>query len=187
MLGSICIFIIFSSNIFSNEQPVDPVEIFVEPVIREELYVQDIVIPVELHIDSIEIRAQIELVGVSDKEMGVPLIPENVGWYKFGAHPGDVGSAVLAGHVNWENNHHDVFTNLRDVAIGDTIEVKNSDEETISFLVHNIKRYPLDADTEEVFSSDDGLAHLNLITCGGSWNPIIESHELRLVVFSTKI
>lgn len=168
----------------------EPVEMLIEPVIQEGDTQGDVesVIPLTLSIDRIGIiEAPIELVGISEGKMDVPTHPERVGWYQFGAVPGDIGSAVLAGHVNWKNSPGAVFMDLKKVLIGDTITITNSNQETISFLVHDIKKYPLDANTMEVFSSYDDLSHVNLITCGGLWNSLIGSHELRLVIFATKI
>lgn len=143
--------------------------------------------PIELSIESIGVIAPIESVGVLNGAMAVPTLPENVGWYDLGTHPGDVGSAVLAGHVNWKNSPNAVFTNLKNVKIRDILTITNSDGEIMYFSVQDIRSYSLYADTTEIFSSNDGLAHLNLITCGGLWNSIIKSHELRLVIFSTRI
>jgi LPXTG-site transpeptidase (sortase) family protein len=144
-------------------------------------------VPVELVIESIGVNAPIEPVGLLDGGMAVPALPEYVGWYKFGAVPGERGSAVLAGHVNWRDSPDAVFTHLKDVSIGDHITVKHSNGEMITFSVFKITSYPLSADATEVFSSYDGLSYLNLITCGGTWNQEIGSHELRLVVSAIKI
>ncbi len=144
-------------------------------------------VPVELFIESIGVRAPIEPVGLLDGGMAVPARPEYVGWYKFGAVPGDRGSAVLAGHVNWRDSPDAVFTDLKDVSVGDHITVTHSDGEVVTFSVFKITSYPLSADATEVFSSHDGLSYLNLITCAGPWNREIGSHELRLVVSAVKI
>lgn len=144
-------------------------------------------IPTELSIESVGIKAPIELVGVVNGAMGVPTLAENVGWYDLGAHPGDIGSAVFAGHVNWRDSPTAVFMNLKKVKIGDIVTVTNSDGSIVYFIVSKIENYPLYADTKEVFSSDDGLAHLNLITCNGLWDALIKSHASRLVVFTEKI
>ena len=189
----IFVFSVFKILIFKKQdldiqlQPAfEPVVELKEPVIEQEGVAS--VIPLTLSIDRIGvIEAPIELVGISEGKMDVPTHPENVGWYQFGAVPGDIGSAVLAGHVNWKNSPGAVFMDLKKITIGDTLTITNSNQEIISFLVHDIKKYPLDANTMEVFSSHDGLSHVNLITCGGLWNSLIGSHELRLVIFTTKI
>lgn len=163
-------------------------EIFpVEVVAVEEISPVEVAMPLALSIDSVGVEALVESVGVLDGGMAVPSLPEYVGWYEFGARPGEAGSAVFAGHVNRKDRPEAVFTNLKNVQIGDVVQVVNSDGELLEFLVDEIKSYPFDADASEVFSSDDGLARLNLITCDGVWNPVLRSHESRLVIFTIKI
>lgn len=180
----ICGFILFTSK------PVvaDPIEIHIKPA-EEAVVVSEVekIIPVELSIESIYIKAPIEQVGFSNGAMGVPTEAGNAGWYEFGTVPGEVGSAVLAGHVNWKDSPNAVFTNLKSVEVGDIVTVTMSDDKNVSFVVTHIKSYPLYADANEVFSSNDGLSHLNLVTCDGVWNSIIHSHESRLVIFTEKI
>jgi hypothetical protein len=53
-------------------------------------------------------------------------------------------------------------------------------------VVREIKKYDLSADTKDVFVSNDGKSHLNLITCAGIWNPILGTHSKRLVIFADK-
>jgi LPXTG-site transpeptidase (sortase) family protein len=145
-------------------------------------------VPVTISIGSIGIEdAPIEAVGMINGSMGTALFANNVGWYSLGTKPGEIGSAVLAGHVNWLGGNDAVFTRLKQVEEGDIITIKNSHDETFLFMVREIKKYPVDGDTTEVFSSDDDKSHLNLITCSGIWNPLRKTHESRLVVFSDAI
>lgn len=196
-------FVIFVFNIFILDQsitqqksliveralPEAPFENLVEITTDEEQASEiiEFAVPLQLLIESVGVQAFVESVGILDGGMAVPVLPENVGWYEFGARPGEVGSAVFAGHVNWKDRPEAVFTNLKNVQIGDMVQVINRDGEVVNFLVDEIKSYPFDADASEVFSSDDGLARLNLITCDGVWNPTLGSHESRLVIFTIKI
>jgi len=144
-------------------------------------------IPIELTIERLGIHAPIEPVGVLDNAMAVPTKAEDVGWYENGPRPGDEGSAVLAGHVNWTGGQDAVFALLHTMKIGDTVKVLNSNGVTDTFVVTLIKDYPMDSDTAEVFSSSDGSQRLNLITCDGVWDKILKTHQSRLVVFAEKI
>lgn len=145
-------------------------------------------VPLRLSIQRLGIDAPIEAVGVlDDGKMGVPTLAEDVGWYKYGPRPGDTGSAVLAGHVNWTGGQDAVFTSLNTIHIGDMVQVQNSIGGTDTFAVRIIKEYPTDSDATEVFSSSDGSSWLNLITCDGTWDPILKTHRSRLVVFTEKI
>lgn len=145
------------------------------------------VVPISLSIESIGVDASIQPVGLLDGAMAVPTFATDVGWYKMGVRPGEVGSSVLAGHVNWLRGQDAVFTNLNKVEIGDIVKVSDNYGSDSFFIVREIKSYPADGDTKDVFSSDDGIAHLNLITCSGLWNIESGTHDSRLVVFTDKI
>ncbi len=144
-------------------------------------------VPVLLSIERLGISADIESVGLIDNAMAVPSSIEDVGWYQHGPRPGDQGSAVLAGHVNWTTGRSAVFSLLHTIVVGDTVQVTNSLGHVDTFIVRSIKDYPIDSDTSEVFTSIDGLSRLNLITCDGVWDPVLKTHLSRLVVFTEKI
>lgn len=145
-------------------------------------------VPLQFSIQRLGIDAPIEAVGVlDDGKMAVPVQAEHVGWYEYGPRPGDTGSAVLAGHVNWTGGKDAVFTPLHTIQIGDIVQVQNSIGGTDTFAVRTIKEYPTNSDATEVFSSSDGSSWLNLITCDGTWDPILKTHRSRLVVFTEKI
>ena len=143
--------------------------------------------PVKINIKSIGINAPIESVGILNGAMAVPTFAHNVGWYSLGTKPGDVGSAVLAGHVNWKNGEDAVFTNLEDVKIGDVINITDNYGKVVNFAVTDIQSFPIYKDTTEIFSNSDGIVRLNLITCNGTWNDWLDTHNSRLVVFTEKI
>lgn len=144
--------------------------------------------PIEFLIQRLGIVAHIESVGISgDGAMAVPTKAQDVGWYELGTNPGDIGSAVLAGHVNWDDGQDAVFTRLHELVAGDLVQVKNSLGVTKTFIVYDIKTYLVDDDTHQVFSSSDGQRNLNLITCSGVWDTLLETHKSRLVVFTREI
>jgi LPXTG-site transpeptidase (sortase) family protein len=145
------------------------------------------VIPTELFIDRISVRAPIESVGMTNGAMEVPTRPEGVGWYERGIRPGDTGSAVLAGHVNWTGGKDAVFSRLHLLQPGDIIGVLNNYGVINYFIVRETKSFPFESDTTDIFMSHTGSAKLNLITCDGAWNKEKKTHDLRLVVFAEKI
>jgi hypothetical protein len=53
-------------------------------------------------------------------------------------------------------------------------------------VVRGMQTYDQNGNAGGVFSSSDGLAHLNLITCEGTWNAAEKSYSNRLVVFTDK-
>lgn len=143
--------------------------------------------PAVLVIKDIDLVAPIESVGIFGNTMATPLHANNAGWYNQGTRPGDIGSAVLAGHVNWFNSNNAAFTALHLVRVGMIISIINNDNTTTSFIVRKIVSFSNTANALQVFSSHDGIAHLNLITCGGAWSDTLNTHLLRLVVFTDKL
>lgn len=139
-------------------------------------------LPVRLRIPSINVDASIESVGLTaERVMEVPKNSLNVGWYKLGALPGGVGSAVIDGHVDTENGKAGVFANLYKLKPGDKITVENADGKIITFIVK--KSQTFDPGLADAVFSNDGI-HLNLITCDGIWDGTKKSYSKRLVVFA---
>ncbi|MDO8499581.1 MAG: class F sortase [bacterium] len=144
-------------------------------------------LPVRLKIPKININAVIEQVGIlPDGSMGVPKLPRNTAWFKLGPRPGEVGSAVIDGHINWWNGATAVFAKLNKLKPGDKITVLDDKKNAITFVVKKTRLYGAKEDASDVFSSGDGRAHLNLITCGGVWNKRAKEYSKRLVVFTDR-
>lgn len=143
--------------------------------------------PKILKIPRIKVSARVDSVGVAkDGSMGVPIVPKNVAWFKLGPRPGEVGSAVISGHVNWWTGAVGSFANLNKLKPGDKILVQDENGQEISFVVRLSKNYNAAADATDIFTSKDGKAHLNLITCSGVWNKNAKQYTQRLVVFADK-
>lgn len=143
--------------------------------------------PVRLTIPGINVDAAIAHVGLtSDGAMDVPTDPDEVAWYANGQRPGEEGSAVFAGHYDRKNGLPAVFSDLHTLRPGDKLSVKDEQGVATSFVVRTIRRYDPAADATEVFGSNDGTAHLNLITCEGVWNTAQNSYSHRLVIFTDK-
>lgn len=145
-------------------------------------------LPVRLKIPRINVDAAIESAGLTSAgAMDIRKVPDAIAWFDLGTRPGDIGSAVIAGHYGyWKTGQIALFYNLDKLRKGDPIYVENDKGETITFIVHEIKTYKPDADATPVFSSTDGKAHLNLVTCSGPWDAVSRSYPTRLVVFSDK-
>lgn len=149
---------------------------------------EDLGLPARLKIPSINVDAHFEYVGLTaDGAMDVPKGPLNVGWFDIGPRPGESGSAVIAGHSGFKNGRAAVFDNLNKIKKGDKIYTEDANGTTAIFIVRELRSYKPKADAIDVFTSNDGLAHLNLITCSGVWDVIDKSHSSRLVVFADKV
>ena len=142
-------------------------------------------LPVRLKIPIIGVDSAIEdALITADGRMDVPAGSKDVAWFALGPHPGQVGSAVIGGHFGIDNGVPFVFYNLDKLRVGDRIYITDDKDDTLSFIVRSIKLFNHDADATSVFTSEDGLAHLNLITCEGIWNKVNDSYPERRVVFT---
>lgn len=145
-------------------------------------------LPVRLKIPVIGVDSAIEDALITpDGRMDVPAGSVNVAWFALGPHPGQVGSAVIGGHYGIQNGVPFVFYKLDKVKIGDKIYIEDDKGETLSFIVRKISSFDRNADATTVFTSNDGLSHLNLITCEGIWNKVNDTYPQRLVVFTDAV
>lgn len=143
--------------------------------------------PLRLRIPKINVNANVESVGLTSKgNMDVPKGPYNAGWYKLGPLPGEIGTSVIDGHYGLGKGTPSVFENLNELRKGDKVYVENEKGEVIVFVVRESRSYDPEADATEVFDSNDGKSHLNLITCEGIWDKVSKSYSKRLVVFMDK-
>jgi len=138
--------------------------------------------PKRLRIPGINLNAKVQYVGITKNgNMATPNNFTDVGWFKYGTIPGDQGSAVLAGHVDNGLAFPAVFAHLRELEIGDSVYVDTNGGHTIHFIVTDLRTYPYNARTEEIFSAN-GAKLLRLITCAGNWIETYKTHDQRLVV-----
>ena len=142
-------------------------------------------LPSRLIIPSLNINANIQYVGVNAK--GNMMAPDNftdVSWYKYGAVPGNVGSAVLAGHVDNGLGLDGVFKHLTDLKVNDDVYIEERDGTKLHFKVSDIEVYPYNSvPTNTLFAQNDA-ARLNLITCDGSWVSGQDTYDHRIVIYT---
>lgn len=145
-------------------------------------------LPARLKIPKISVDALIDPMGLlPNGDMEAPNGPINVGWYKYGVRPGETGSSVIDGHYGtWKDGQGSVFDNLNKLQPGDNIYVQDQKGVTSTFVVREFKTYGPNEIVPAVFRSNDAKAHLNLITCQGTWNQVQASYSNRLVVFADK-
>lgn len=145
-------------------------------------------LPIHLEIPVIGVDSFIEDAYITPQgAMEVPSGTVDVAWFALGPHPGQVGSAVIGGHFGIENSVPFVFYNLSKLKVGDDIYIINDEGNTITFVVTSTELFAANADATTVFTSSDGLAHLNLITCEGVWNDVAGEYPERTVVFATEV
>jgi sortase (surface protein transpeptidase) len=138
-------------------------------------------------------RIEIPGIGVSSPLIRLGLEPDGAmqvpegaafdrpGWFTEGPEPGQLGPAVIAGHVD-SRSGPSVFYRLRDLRPGDEVLVRRVDGRTLRFEVESSKQYPkAELPTEDVFGPVPWPA-LRLITCGGAFDRKARSYTDNIVV-----
>lgn len=143
-------------------------------------------VPVEVAIPALDVRSTLIPLGVNqDGTVEVPPVtePMQAGWYEHGPTPGELGPAVLLGHVDG-NGVPGVFHGLARLAVGDRIEVTRSDRTVASFVVRETVRVAKDRfPTQEVYGETTD-AQLRLITCGGAFDEQANSYRDNVIVYA---
>jgi hypothetical protein len=144
--------------------------------------------PARVRVGSLEVDAPVVPVGVDDA--GLMEVPEDVrtiGWYRFGAAPGEGGSAVLSGHVDDRVQGRGAFYELARTGTGDTVEVDTGDGTTLTYRVDSVRNFgKADLPLEEVFQRS-GPPRLVLITCGGEFDRATGHYVDNIVVTAVPV
>ena len=138
--------------------------------------------PVRVVLSSVGIDAPVRPVGVAeDGQMQLPPDPRVMGWYRFGPAPGADGSVVVAGHLDSKRFGLGPLARLRDVEVGQPIEVTLAGGATSTYTVVAVERFDRQGLPEELFSRQ-GPERLRVITCGGEYDPDAGGYQQNLVV-----
>lgn len=152
--------------------------------VRFRLAAQVRLAPRAVRIPSQSIEARVEPVGVTDAGvMESPSAYDQVGWYRYGALPGESGRAVLAGHYD-SHSGAAIFYRLGNLQPGDRVEVVLATGETRVFAVRELAEYPVeDAPLVDIFGHVD-RPELVLITCSGEFRGPEAGYSHRLIVYA---
>ena len=147
--------------------------------------------PIRLTIPSIHLDVEIIGVGVTAAgAMDAPRCNTNsdpicneVYWFNGGYLPGEMGNAVIAGHVNRPDLSPAPFWNLHLVKKGDTIIVQPLTGRPLVFVVTSvtwISAYAQGSNnpTLDAVFGPAATRNLNLLTCIGDWDGHTFDHRL---------
>ncbi|MEZ5140136.1 MAG: class F sortase [Acidimicrobiales bacterium] len=141
------------------------------------------IVPARLVIGAIGVDAP---TGALDLAGDAPEVPEDfgaTGWYRQTRRPGEIGPAVIAGHIDSRSGPA-VFFRLRDLVAGDEIVVESADGDRRSFVVTGTGQYPKGELPAEVFGFGAPVPELRLITCGGTFDRSSGHYLDNLVVYA---
>lgn len=106
------------------------------------------------------------------------------GWYDLGPTPGQVGPAVIVGHVD-STSGPAVFYRLGSLVAGNKIMVTRADHTTATFTVTAVNQYPKASfPTQEVYGPV-AEPDLRLVTCGGRFDQATGHYLSNIVVYAT--
>jgi sortase (surface protein transpeptidase) len=141
--------------------------------------------PLRLRIPEIAVDAPFEepLGLKANGEIGVPESYETVGYYKFGPTPGEIGPAVVLGHVDSYEGPAVLFR-LGQLEVGDEIMIDREDGTTATFAVESLERHEQAGFPTVKVYSDLPYAGLRLITCTGVYDHGSLRYSHNLIVFA---
>jgi len=140
-------------------------------------------VPVRLQIGAIGVDSGLMDLGLkADGTLQVPPSGFPAGWYTGMPTPGELGPAIIVGHVDWKGPG--VFYDLHKLKPGDLVAVTRKDASKPLFRVTGVQQFPKDRfPTKAVYGPLDH-AGLRLITCGGTFNPQTGHYEDNIVAFA---
>jgi LPXTG-site transpeptidase (sortase) family protein len=142
--------------------------------------------PTEIFIPKINAKSSLVSLGLNpDETIEVPPVsqPMQAGWFSKAPTPGEVGPAVILGHVDG-NKQPGIFYRLKEMAAGDEIMVSRTDGTTAKFVVDRVEKVSKsDFPTDKVYG-DTSEPELRLITCGGEFDKAAHSYKDNIIVFA---
>ncbi len=144
--------------------------------------------PTRVRIDSIDVTSKLHPLGLTPEgalEVPTGQLYNQAAWYEGSPTPGEVGPAVIQGHVTSQGSVvPSVFFDLGAVTVGDRIEVDRNDRSTAVFEVYKTDSFPKDAFPSLAVYGRTTEAELRVITCGGDYNSTERRHIDNVVVFA---
>jgi LPXTG-site transpeptidase (sortase) family protein len=140
--------------------------------------------PTMLRIPAIGVTTTLEsLVVDAARQLQPPKDYAKAGWWTEGVAPGEVGPAVIAGHVDSAKSGPAVFYDLHKLKPGDTVLVDRGGQ-TVTFSVTEVEQYPKNAFPGGRVYKPTPDAELRLITCGGEFDRSLLSYRDNIVVYA---
>jgi Sortase domain len=144
-------------------------------------------VPTTLWVPAIGLAVSLSTLGLNaDGSVQVPSNITQPGWFRLGPTPGQVGSAVILGHVD-NYTGPGVFFNLRTLAAGDRVYVTLTDGDTAQFAVNSVAMYSKPQFPAERVYASHGSSALQLVTCGGVFDHQTGSYLSNIVVYTSLV
>lgn len=143
--------------------------------------------PVGVRVESLGISSTLETLRTDAAgRLESPKQWQQAGWFADGAVPGEIGPAVVAGHVDSPTGPA-VFARLGELEPGDLVEVERADGEVARFRVDRAEVVAKDDFPTEAVYGPTPDAQLRLITCDGPYVRSSGGYQGNLVVFASEV
>jgi hypothetical protein len=145
--------------------------------------------PVRLDIPAIDVHSGLLALGLDPDGTTEepPLDSPDAGWYSHSPTPGEIGPAVLLGHVDSARTGPGVFHDLAALLPGDAVSVLRADGSTAGFVVDRVEHHPKDEFPTAGVYGDIPYAGLRLITCGGEFDRGTGHYLDNVVVYASAV
>lgn len=138
--------------------------------------------PVAVHIPSLGVSSPLVDLGVDPAGVLVPPASADVaGWHAGGVVPGEVGPAVVAGHVD-SRSGPGIFIDVATLTPGDTVAVERADGETVEFTVRSVETVDKQQFPTAAVYGPTAVPELRLITCGGYFDAADGHYTANVIV-----
>jgi len=146
-------------------------------------------LPVSLAIPAIGVHTTVIKLGLApDHTLQVPPVTpagvQETGWYDLGPTPGQVGPAVIVGHVDSYQGPGALFR-LGALRPGDQIYVTRADRTVAIFRVDAVDEYSKGSFPTQQVYGPVSYAGLRVITCGGSFDFQTHHYLSSIVIYAT--
>lgn len=141
-------------------------------------------VPERIRIPSIGVDSTLEDLRLGEGgRLGAPVDYDLAGWYSDGVVPGQVGPAIIAGHVD-SPTAPAVFADIGTLGPGDDVLVTMSDGSELTFQISgSMQSAKAEFPTAAVYSNVPA-PELRLITCGGIFDSSTGHYLDNLIVFA---
>jgi sortase (surface protein transpeptidase) len=143
-------------------------------------------VPVRIRIPAIGVSAPVMKLGKNpDGTVQVPPLADHnmTGWYQYGPAPGQLGPAVILGHVD-SLTGISVFYYLKDLRRGDQIYITLADGKVTAFAVDGLQKAAKDAFPAAAVYAKGGYPGLRLITCGGPFDQATGHYLDNIIIYA---
>lgn len=143
--------------------------------------------PVRIDIPAIGVSSSLETLALMETgELASPVDYGLAGWYAQGTAPGEIGPAIIAGHVDWAYGPA-VFGTLADLKAGDEIAVTLASGAVETFVMYDSEQSAQATFPTSSVYGNVPTPELRIITCSGNFDRGSGNYSDNLIVYARQV